>query len=162
MRARRSPRRRCARSISATRTTSATMASISPIGWRRPASGSRSSACRPRTRRATGCCGTSGSTSRASPVPDPALRRILVIRLGALGNIIQSLGPFAAIRAHHRTADVTLLTRAPYADWLGHAPYFDHVWIDETPAWWALGRWLGLRRRLLAGRFERVYDLQTS
>ena len=85
-----------------------------------------------------------------------------MLRLGALGNIIQSLGPFAAIRAHHRNAAITLLTRGAYANWLGHAPYFDRVWIDDAPNWWDLPGWLHLRRRLIAGRFERVYDLQTS
>jgi ADP-heptose:LPS heptosyltransferase len=89
-------------------------------------------------------------------------RRILVIRLGALGNIVQSLGPFAAIRAHHGAAEITLLTRAPYVGWLADAPYFDHVWIDEAPAWWDVLGWRRLRRRLIEGRFERVYDLQTS
>ena len=34
------------------------------------------------------------------------MNRILVIRLGALGDFVQSFGPFAAIRAHHpRGAD---------------------------------------------------------
>lgn len=88
--------------------------------------------------------------------------RILVIRLGALGNIVQSLGPFAAIRAHHPDAEITLLTLPPYAAWLGTAPYFDHVWIDERPEWWDVPGWLRLRRRLLSGGFDRVYDLQTS
>ena len=85
-----------------------------------------------------------------------------MLRLGALGNIIQSLGPFAAIRAHHRNAAITLLTRGAYANWLGHAPYFDRVWIDDAPNWWDLPGWLRLRQRLIAGRFERIYDLQTS
>jgi ADP-heptose:LPS heptosyltransferase len=85
-----------------------------------------------------------------------------VIRLGALGNIVQSLGPFAAIRAHHPEAAITLLTRAPYAAWLAGAPYFDEVWIDDAPAWWNFAGWWRLRRRLVAGGFDRVYDLQTS
>lgn len=88
--------------------------------------------------------------------------RILVIRLGALGNIVQSLGPFAAIRAHHADAEITVLTRAPYADWLGGSPYFDRVWIDAAPAWWDLPGWWRVRRRLIDGEFDRVYDLQTS
>ncbi len=88
--------------------------------------------------------------------------RILVIRLGALGNIIQSLGPFAAIRAHHADAEITLLTLAPFAAWMRSAPYFDQVWIDERPEWWDLSGLLRLRRRLVGGRFDRVYDLQTS
>ena len=89
-------------------------------------------------------------------------RRILVIRLGALGNIVQSLGPFAAIRAHHAAAEITLLTRAPYVGWLADAPYFDRIWIDDAPAWWNALGWRRLRRRLIDAGFERVYDLQTS
>ena len=89
-------------------------------------------------------------------------QRILVIRLGALGNIIQSLGPFAAIRAHHAEAKITLLTLAPFAAWMRTAPYFNEVWVDERPNWWDLPGLLKLRRRLAGGGFTRVYDLQTS
>ena len=89
-------------------------------------------------------------------------RRILVVKLGALGNVVLSLGPFAAIRRHHAGAHITLLTTAPYADWLARSPWFDTVWIDERPEWWDLPGWLRLRRRLIDGRFDRAYDLQTS
>jgi ADP-heptose:LPS heptosyltransferase len=89
-------------------------------------------------------------------------RRILVLKLGALGNIILSLGPFAAIRRHHPGAHITLLTLKPYAGWLAGAPWFDDVWIDSRPEWWDVPGMLGLRRRLAGGRFDRVYDLQTS
>jgi ADP-heptose:LPS heptosyltransferase len=88
--------------------------------------------------------------------------RILVIRLGALGNIVQSLGPFAAIRTHHADAEITLLTLKPYAEWMATAPYFDRVWTDDRPNWWDFFGLLKLRRRLIGGRFDRVYDLQTS
>jgi len=98
----------------------------------------------------------------SDPEPDTSTSRILVIRLGALGNIVQSMGPFAAIRAHHPDAEITLLTRAAYAEWLSGAPYFDRVWIDAAPAWWNLAGWARLRRRLIGERFARVYDLQTS
>ena len=88
--------------------------------------------------------------------------RILVIKLGALGDFVQAMGPAAAIRAHHRDAEITLLTAAPFAALGRAAPYFDRVWIDERPA---LARPLALwrlRRRLREARFDRVYDLQTS
>ncbi len=88
--------------------------------------------------------------------------RILVIKLGAFGNVILSLGPFSAIRLHHAPAHVTLLTTAPYAGWLATSPWFDEVWCDERPTWWNLPGWVRLRRRLIDGRFDRVYDLQTS
>ena len=88
--------------------------------------------------------------------------RVLVIRLSALGDFVLSLGPFKAIRAHHRDAHITLLTTAPYAR-LGEAcGYFDEIWIDSRPRLRQPRAWLELARRLRRGRFVRVYDLQTS
>lgn len=92
----------------------------------------------------------------------PARQRILVIKLGALGDFVQAMGPAAAIRAHHPEAEITLLTSAPFAALAGAAPYFDRVWIDERPRGLDLAAWLRLRRRLRDGGFDRVYDLQTS
>ena len=86
--------------------------------------------------------------------------RVLVIRLGALGDVVMSFGPFAAIRAHHPGAEITLLTTKPFAALGATAPWFDRVAIDERPAAWNLAGLLRLRRQL-AG-FDMVYDLQTS
>jgi ADP-heptose:LPS heptosyltransferase len=86
--------------------------------------------------------------------------RILVIRHGALGDFVQSFGPFAAIRAHHPGAEITLLTTAPFAGLARLCPWFDRVEVDARPAWWdVVGLWR--LRRQLAG-FGLVYDLQTS
>ncbi|MGQ0662694.1 MAG: glycosyltransferase family 9 protein [Pseudomonadota bacterium] len=90
------------------------------------------------------------------------MTRILVIKLGALGDVIQALGPMAAIRRHHAGARIVALTTQPFAPLFAACPYVDEVWVDTRPAWWRLGAVLDLRRRLDAGRFERVYDLQTS
>ena len=87
---------------------------------------------------------------------------ILVIKLAALGDFVQAFGPFAAIRAHHTGAAITLLTTKPYAAFAEAAPWFDQVWVDERPRITRPGAWLALRRRLRAGGFARVYDLQTS
>jgi ADP-heptose:LPS heptosyltransferase len=88
--------------------------------------------------------------------------RILVIKLGALGDFVQAMGPAAAIRAHHPGAHVTLLTTAAFAGLARRAPYFDAVWLDERPRLLAPRALLALRRRLRAAGFARVYDLQTS
>ncbi len=87
---------------------------------------------------------------------------ILVIRLGALGDFVQSFGPFAAIRAHHPGARIVLLTTPPFADLARRSPWFDEVWSEGRPAWHDPRAVLGLRRRLRGARFGRVYDLQTS
>ena len=88
--------------------------------------------------------------------------RILVVKLGALGDFIQALGPAQAIRRHHAEAAITLLTTAPFADLARSCPYFDAVWIDEKPRLLDPAGLLRLRGRLLGGGFSRVYDLQTS
>jgi len=88
--------------------------------------------------------------------------RILVLKLSALGNMVLSLSAFAAIRNHHPDAEITLLTTAPYAEWMATSPYFDHVLIDRRPPVWNIPAVLRLRRMLTEGRFTRVYDLQTS
>ena len=88
--------------------------------------------------------------------------RILVIKLSALGDIVLALGPFAAIRNAHLGARITLLTTVAYADLMRASPYFDEVWLDDRPPPWLPIRWIELRRRLRSGRFDFVYDLQTS
>ena len=96
--------------------------------------------------------------------PSPAMPEapVLVVKLGALGNIVLSLNAFAAIRAHHPAARISVLTTAPYADWLRAAPWFDEVLVDTRPRWWNLPEVNRLRRMLNGRGFARVYDLQTS
>lgn len=88
--------------------------------------------------------------------------RVLVIKHGALGDFVLAMGPFKAIRTHHRDAHVTLLTTAPYARLGGACGYFDEVWVDSRPRFWNARAWLSLAGKLRRGRFDRVYDLQTS
>jgi ADP-heptose:LPS heptosyltransferase len=92
----------------------------------------------------------------------PTPSRILVIKLGALGDFVQAMGPAAAIRAHHPADEITLLTAPAFAELAKSSPYFDRIWLDDRPGWlrplalWRLGR--KLRRE----NFARIYDLQTS
>lgn len=88
--------------------------------------------------------------------------RVLVIKLAALGDFAQAFGPFAAIRAHHPQARITLLTTRAYAPLARLSPWFDAVWEDGRPAWTDIPGVLRLARRLRTARFDRVYDLQTS
>ena len=98
----------------------------------------------------------------AKPATGLRPRRILVIRLSAFGDFVQSLGPVEAIRRHHCGDRVTLLTTAPFADFARQLGWFDEVIVDRRPARTDLPGWLALRRRLRTGEFDRVYDLQTS
>ena len=90
------------------------------------------------------------------------LAPILVIKLSALGDFVLAMAAFKAIRAHHADARITLLTTAPFVDLAQACGYFDEVWIDGRPSIMQFGDWLALGRKLRAGGFARVYDLQTS
>ncbi len=85
---------------------------------------------------------------------------VLVIKLGALGDVVLAFQPFADIRAHHSADRITLLTTPPFAGLLGASPWFDEVRVDARPSWWNLPGVLALRRELRG--FDLVYDLQTS
>ena len=87
---------------------------------------------------------------------------ILVIKLGALGDFVQALGPMAAIRAHHKDQRITLLTTTPFAGFAKASGYFDDIWIDGRPGGMDLAGWFKLLSRLRNGGFGRAYDLQTS
>jgi len=90
------------------------------------------------------------------------VKRILVIKLAALGDFVQAFGPFAAIRAHHPESHITLLTTPPYVDLAQHSPWFDEIWADGRPRWHDVGAVWRLASRLGGAKFDRVYDLQTS
>lgn len=90
------------------------------------------------------------------------MKEVLVVKLGALGDFVQALGPFAAIRRHHGDCRITLLTTGTFADFARACGAFDRVWTEERAGWPRAGAWLRLRRRLRGGGFRRVYDLQTS
>lgn len=89
-------------------------------------------------------------------------QRILVIKLGALGDLILSTEAFQAIRAAHPQAHLTLLTRRPFVSLAKSMPWFDAVLEDPNPKLVQVSRWLDWRRALRAAGFSRVYDLQIN
>lgn len=88
------------------------------------------------------------------------MRRVLVIKLGALGDFVLALAAMKRIREAHPEAEITLLTTPPFAA-LGEAcPYVDKVRSDGRPdgLFGEAHLFMGLGR----ARYDRVYDLQTS
>ena len=87
---------------------------------------------------------------------------ILVIKLGALGDFIYSLGPMQAIREHHPEAKIFLLTREAFSELGRRSRLFDTIWLDSEPKLWHLRKLFTFRKQLISRRFSRIYDLQTS
>jgi ADP-heptose:LPS heptosyltransferase len=88
------------------------------------------------------------------------IERVLILKFGALGDVVQGFAAFAQIRAAHPHAEITLLTTPPYAEFTRASGLFDHVETDGRPK--GVGPHLALFRRLRRARYDRVYDLQNS
>jgi len=89
-------------------------------------------------------------------------QKILVIKHGALGDVVLAQSPFQAIREHHPKAHITLLTTALFKPFLAKSGLFDQIWVDEKPKIWNVVKLARLKKKLNGGQFDRVYDLQTS
>tara|TARA_B100000513_G_scaffold148283_1_gene68977 strand:- start:146 stop:1144 length:999 start_codon:yes stop_codon:yes gene_type:complete len=96
----------------------------------------------------------------AASSPTPA--NILVIKLGALGDFVQALGPMQAIRDHHKNARIDLLTTPPFVEMAEASGLFDRVIPHKRMKWSQWSKIAAFRRELFAGDYGRVYDLQTS
>jgi ADP-heptose:LPS heptosyltransferase len=90
------------------------------------------------------------------------MKRILVVRYGAFGDLVMAMGAFRTIRAYHLADRISILTTRPFIDLLDRSQYFDDVLIDDRLKPWQLSGWLRLARELRDRRFDRVYDLQRN
>ena len=91
-----------------------------------------------------------------------AARKVLVIKLGAFGDVVLAEGALHDIRLHHSKATITALTTPGYAAIFERCPHVDVVEIDRRKPRWQLPYLLELRRRLRASDYDLVYDLQNS
>lgn len=105
----------------------------------------------------------------AAPAPAPA-RRILIVRLSALGDVIMASGLVPALRAVYPQAHLAWLTESPAAPLLKHNPRLDEVIVWPRAQWLKLWReqqfaalWAEMRRfrRELRDRhFDLALDTQ--
>lgn len=100
------------------------------------------------------------STFTPPPNPGDTLKRVLVIKLGALGDFVQALGAMRVVRATHPSARITLLTTEPFEAFAKACPYFDIVEADGRPRD-IKGRG-DLMKRLKAANYDMVYDFQNN
>ncbi len=87
---------------------------------------------------------------------------ILIIKHGALGDIILAGPAMRAIREFHKKDNIVCLTGKTYFEMIKNSPYVDEVVIDLKPKWSNLKGWLNLKCFFKKYLFSNVYDLQTS
>jgi ADP-heptose:LPS heptosyltransferase len=86
--------------------------------------------------------------------------RILVIRFGALGDIIMCRQAFHEIRQVHKDAEIILLTTPPFEALAKTMPWFDRVIAAERASALHIHKWVDLTLQLSHFAPHRVYDLQ--
>lgn len=89
-----------------------------------------------------------------------APERILVIRLGALGDLIYCFQAFHEIRQAHPKAEIALLVRKPFAAFAQAMPWFDRIIIDNHAKLSQQRDWWAQVREIEAFGPARIYDLQ--
>lgn len=87
-------------------------------------------------------------------------KKILVIKLGALGDFVQATGAFSSIRKAHAKDEISLLTTKGMLPFAKNNPHFDHVLVDERKKPWDFQYLKALRDHLCG--YDMVYDLQTN
>jgi ADP-heptose:LPS heptosyltransferase len=89
-------------------------------------------------------------------------QKVLIIKHGAFGDIVQADGAFRDIRAHHPQAEITLLTTPPFRRLMSRSPHIDRIIADVRPSFWKIRDWLALASTMRAEQFTHIYDLQKS
>ena len=83
--------------------------------------------------------------------------RLLVVRLGAMGDIIHTLPAAATLRRSFPGAHLTWLVESRWAELLAGNPYVDHVELLERGS---IGSWWRSARRLRQRRYDLAVDFQ--
>jgi ADP-heptose:LPS heptosyltransferase len=91
-----------------------------------------------------------------------ARERILVIRLGALGDIVSCFQSFHEIRKAHPAAEIAFLTTPAFVAFARRMPWFTRVIVDPRPSAWNPDQWRRLAKDVRAFAPTRVYDLQAK
>ena len=88
------------------------------------------------------------------------MKKILVIKLGALGDIMQAEGAVHDLRLYHPDAEITVMTTPTYEKLWRRCPWIDRIMLDPRDSRFRLDKMLLLRNALRSYGFDQVYDLQ--
>lgn len=102
--------------------------------------------------------------------PEPKVKRILIIRLSAIGDVIMATSLLPGLKARYPEARITWLTEGLGTEILAGNSRVDDVWLLPRKEWRALRKarrygamikgLFAMRSRLREARFDLVIDLQ--
>ena len=87
---------------------------------------------------------------------------ILIIKHGALGDLIQADGIFKSIRAKHKYANIVLMTSKNFVTLMKKSPYINDILIDDRLSFININFYINFFKRINQLNFSKIYDLQNS
>ena len=90
------------------------------------------------------------------------MKKILIIKHGALGDVILSMYPVFAIWKHFKDCEISVLTESKYKELYQCLPFIKNIKIDNRPRFYYFLTYIKIFIWFYKSDFEWVFDLQTS
>ena len=90
------------------------------------------------------------------------MKKILIIKHGALGDIVLSMYPIFAIWKHFKGYEISILTESKYKELFKCLPFVKYIKIDNRPKFYHFINYIKIFKWFYSSDFEWVFDLQTS
>lgn len=87
---------------------------------------------------------------------------ILIIKHGALGDLIQADGIIKSIREKHKNEKIILLTSKKFSNLMSKCPHINNLIIDNRSFYLNIFAYISLYKQVAKYNFKIVYDLQNS
>ena len=90
------------------------------------------------------------------------MKKILIIKHGALGDVVLSMYPIFAICKHFKGYEISVLTECKYKELFQCLPFIKNIKIDNRPRYYHFIKYIKIFKWLIYSDFEWIFDLQTS
>ena len=90
------------------------------------------------------------------------MKKILIIKHGALGDVILSMHSVFAIWKHFKGYEISVLTESKYKELFQCLPFIKNIKIDDRPKFYYFLKYIKIFKWFYKSDFEWIFDLQTS
>ena len=90
------------------------------------------------------------------------INNILIIKHGALGDLIQITSSLKSIRNKYPKSNIILLTDKKFTFFSKDISFVDEVIYETRPSLFRIDLWLGVITKIISKKFDIVFDLQNS
>ena len=89
-------------------------------------------------------------------------KNILIIKLGALGDVILQSGWIFAIHEKYPDARITFMTTKSFVPFIKCIPFIDEIIVDSRPRYNIKEWWKTCKKEIADRKWDYIFDLQSS